>query len=150
VRHFRIEDSPQQLAQFKKLIADHKYRDAFIVLGECTIEQATVEALGSDAVREVRIYAESYEAQLNRKILLPTIQRLPPLRGHARATYQLRHHDLMDEHPRALNVLERFQVRATRHDITADLAEWADEQRRDPMRSALIDTHFDLSTKENS
>lgn len=145
----RIENSPGALDTLRTLLAGFHYRRAVLsCLTDHTIDEDTVDGFAPDAARELKMYARALGEELGRPVLLPRQVLLPRLRGHARATYQLRHFDLMGEFRRALQVLEEFQLSATVHDVTPELAAWVEQQLQDPTLLELLLKHFDLSTED--
>ena len=148
----RIEDTAA-FEQFSARLGRNQFHDACNMLltdGGLTVDQVTLERISTDAAREVGMFARSREAMLNRKILIPKLDRAPYLRGsgNARAVYQLRHWDMLTDFARALQALVEFQVCATRADITPELASWAAERAKDPGMHDRIARHFDLTEEK--
>jgi hypothetical protein len=150
----RIEDNPAALERFTRLASAGNFRDATqIVLLDFTIDEATVRALAASLKQEqlateVELFAQGYEPQIQRRILLRQVKRPAHVSTHARASYHLRHYDMLEEFARALQALATFNVHATREDISPELAAWAESREHEPGIGERISTHFDLGPKK--
>jgi hypothetical protein len=144
----RIEDNPAALAKFTELARGERFRAAFGLLHERTIDEETLHSLNVDGLaREIRLWVSAYEPQLSRKILLETIHRPPHLTTNDRAAYQVRHLDMMEDFAGTLQALERHNVHATRGDISPEFAAWAEERLPKPGFHERIRRHIDLGER---
>jgi hypothetical protein len=140
-----IESDPERLATFREYVASGRARSAVSLLDDgWTVNESTIAGVcDANTKEEMRFFVSSRESQLGRVYVIDDApSTFPHVATSARASYQLRHFDMMEEYPRALQALTAYKVHAARSDVSPEFVQWLEERRSNSGFAERVGRHF--------